>query len=117
MGAVGPPKPTPVFLAPAGPGGGPLPPPRSGSPEGGGGAGGAAGGGGGGGGAEKVGRGGVYPAVVAAPPEPGADARDELLDGEGLRHVVVGAGLEPADLRADVVERGEDDHRQPRLRG
>src|SRR5205807_2172072 len=43
------------------------------------------------------------------------DARDELARAERLRHVVVGAELEPADLLVLESPGGEDDDRQVRL--
>ena len=43
------------------------------------------------------------------------DPRDELAEVEGLDEVVVGAHLEAADPVLDVVERGEHEHREPRV--
>ena len=42
----------------------------------------------------------------------GADARQKLLHVEGLRHVVVGAGVEALDLVAPAVAGRQDDHRR-----
>ena len=41
----------------------------------------------------------------------GADARDELLDVEGLAEVVVAAGVEAVDALVPGVARGQHDHR------
>ena len=49
-------------------------------------------------------------------PELDADAREQLVECERLRHVVGGAELEPAELRLHVAARGEDHDRQLRLR-
>src|ERR671915_2141775 len=40
-------------------------------------------------------------------------AREELLEGERLRDVVVGAALQPGDLVGPVAPDGEHDHREP----
>ena len=39
----------------------------------------------------------------------GADAGKQLLEGERLREIVVGAGVEPADAVVDAVEGGEEE--------
>ena len=41
-----------------------------------------------------------------------AHAREQLLEGERLGHVVVGAAVEPLDLLLDRAARGQHDHRQ-----
>jgi hypothetical protein len=46
-----------------------------------------------------------------------ADARDELLEAEGLRDVVVAAARQAADLVLRRVARGEEDDRQRRALG
>ena len=43
----------------------------------------------------------------------GGDARHELREAQGLRHVVVRAGAEPADLVGLRAARGHDDDRHP----
>ena len=45
-------------------------------------------------------------------PQRGAQAREQLLDAERLRHVVVGARVERRDLLGLVADDGEDDHRR-----
>src|SRR4051794_10603663 len=47
-----------------------------------------------------------------APAQHGADAGRELVGAERLRHVVVGAGVERADLLALVADRAEHDDRE-----
>jgi hypothetical protein len=47
--------------------------------------------------------------AVAAPRER-LQPRQELVEGERLRQVVVGAGLQPAHAVLDRVERGQDEH-------
>jgi hypothetical protein len=42
-------------------------------------------------------------------PAEGAQAGEKLLEGERLREVVVGAGVEAADAVVDAVERGEEE--------
>ena len=51
-------------------------------------------------------------AVAAAGAQPGADAREQLLEHERLGDVVVGAEVEPGDRVGDLVARGEHEHRQ-----
>ena len=46
-------------------------------------------------------------ARLDAAPAEGADAGEELLEGERLREVVVGAGVESAHAVVDAVERGK----------
>ena len=50
-------------------------------------------------------------------PEDRLDAREQLGDGERLGHVVVGAGVEPADLVRLLPARGQDDDRHQRVEG
>ena len=47
-------------------------------------------------------------------PQLHADAREQLVERERLRHVVGGAELEALELRAQVAARGEDHDRQLR---
>ena len=48
------------------------------------------------------------------PPQRDADARQQLLGAERLRHVVVGAGIERPDLvRLGAARREHDDRRRP----
>ena len=49
--------------------------------------------------------------------EDGVDARDQLAHGERLGHVVVGAGVEAADLVGLLPARGQHDDRHERGRG
>ena len=56
------------------------------------------------------------PASSLGPPQERAHAREELLERERLRHVVVGARVEPGDAVLDLDARGqhEDGQRLPR---
>ena len=46
----------------------------------------------------------------------GPHPRDQLVEGEGLGHVVGRAGLEARDLLGGLIECRQEDHRQGRLR-
>ena len=52
------------------------------------------------------------PASGAAAPQHRAQAREQLVDAERLRHVVVRAGVERGDLLALLADRREHDHRR-----
>src|SRR5205807_8793691 len=49
--------------------------------------------------------------LARVPAEERANARQELVEGEGLRQVVVGAEVETRNLVGDGVARGEEQHR------
>src|SRR5207244_3497025 len=49
--------------------------------------------------------------LARLPAEERADARQELVEGKGLRQVVVGAEVETRDLVGDGVASGEEQHR------
>ena len=53
-------------------------------------------------------------ALLGTTPQERADARVELLEGEGLREVVVRSGVEAPDAVLDGVARGEHQDRRPR---
>ncbi len=58
----------------------------------------------------------AHPAVVALPvrtAQDGPDTDDELLDAEGLGHVVVAAQCETPQLVVEGVAGGEEEDRQP----
>ena len=59
-------------------------------------------------GADREHRGGA--AGCAA--QQGTDAREQLLHGEGLRQIVVGAGVDPLDALGPGAARGQDQHRE-----
>ena len=56
-------------------------------------------------------------AVLASPPQARPDPSDQLVDREGLGHVVVGACVQADHLRPDVVHRGQHDHGESGLGG
>src|SRR5262245_20875091 len=54
------------------------------------------------------------PIGLAAPPEGGAESGEELVDGEGLRHIVVRTGVQSLDLLVLVTDDREEEDRDLR---